>query len=214
MKLPADCVLIAGQVTVNEAMLTGEATVVSKQPTAAGCAPNAAEPRNTLFGGSIVVQLRVKAEVASAGVLAVVVRTGFDSVKGRLVLSILYPQPGERELVPTSHPCCVCTHFAHTAFVAAHFEFMRQALVFLLLLAILAVVGFAVNVKALIDACASVGKIILRGCDMASFRSGLSRACSGQCVAFSCRAGNCCRAPLSSPRTDSRHSICSHCTAS
>ena len=96
MKLPADCVLTSGALTVNEAMLTGEATVVSKQAVVPGCAPNAAEARNTLFGGSIVVQLRVRAEIAAAGgVRAVVVRTGFDSVKGRLVLAILYPHSGE-----------------------------------------------------------------------------------------------------------------------
>lgn len=50
--------------------------------------------------------------------------------------------------------------------VAAHFEFMRQAVIFVLLLAALAVLGFVINVKALVDACASIMKIILRGCDM------------------------------------------------
>ena len=49
---------------------------------------------------------------------------------------------------------------------AAHFEFMRQAVVFVLLLAALAVLGFVINVKALVDACASIMKIIFRGFDM------------------------------------------------
>lgn len=163
MKLPADCVLIAGQVTVNEAMLTGEATVVPKQAAVPGAAPTAAEPRNTLFGGSIVVQLRVRADVAAAaGVRAVVVRTGFESVKGRLVLSILYPRAG----AISSHAHLILLDVYSSVFFAAHFEFMRQAVVFVLLLAVLALVGFAVNVKALIDACAGILKIILRGCDM------------------------------------------------
>ena len=45
---------------------------------------------NTLFGGTNVAELRVG---AGQQVLAVVVRTGWESVKGRLVLSILYPRP-------------------------------------------------------------------------------------------------------------------------
>ena len=182
MKLPADCVLITGQVTVNEAMLTGEATVVAKQSIAQGCFPNDAEPRNTLFGGSIVVQLRVPAQVAaSAGVRAVVVRTGFDSVKGRLILSILYPRAGKdirrslgggwrafHSLLPalstSIHPMS-SIHFSFLLF-SAHFEFMHQAITFICLLAALALIGFIVNVKALLDANAGIGKIILRGCDM------------------------------------------------
>jgi cation-transporting ATPase 13A3/4/5 len=71
----------------------------------------------------------------------VVARTGFESVKGRLVLSILYPN-------------------------ALPFKFDQQALYFIGALFIVALVGFAVNVKALLDFGASAARIVQRGCDM------------------------------------------------
>ena len=46
--------------------------------------------RNTLFCGTRVVQTR---NYARQRTLAVVVRTGFLTTKGRLVLSIMYPAP-------------------------------------------------------------------------------------------------------------------------
>jgi cation-transporting ATPase 13A3/4/5 len=138
MKLPCDCVLVRGQCTVNEAMLTGESTVVVKQALPAHVSLNAADPKHTLFGGSFVAQLRV---VPGQRVLGAVVRTGFDSVKGRLVLSILYPR-----LPP--------------------FKFLEQSLMFVGFLFALAMVGFGVNAKALADAGTGVDKIIQRGCDM------------------------------------------------
>lgn len=63
MRLPADCVLLAGSATVDEAMLTGESTVVVKAELpevalaggAAGISLLSAEQRNTLYGGSVVV---------------------------------------------------------------------------------------------------------------------------------------------------------------
>ena len=46
--------------------------------------------RNTLFCGTRVVQTR---NYARQRTLAVVIRTGFLTTKGRLVLSIMYPAP-------------------------------------------------------------------------------------------------------------------------
>jgi P-type E1-E2 ATPase len=154
-RLPADVALIAGQVAVDEAVLTGEATVVSKQALPPGLAPCSAEPRHTLYGGATVVQLRVTdAQASAGGVRAVVLRTGFDSVKGRLLLSILFPR------------------------AAAHFAFTRHALAFIGLLALLAFSGFVLNVKALLDYGGGAGIIIQRGFDMvrrwSGWRSGLS----------------------------------------
>ncbi|RYG52123.1 hypothetical protein EON67_01920, partial [archaeon] len=145
-RLPCDCVLLEGQATVNEAMLTGESTVVIKQPVTygsmggarSGPEVNDAECRNTLFGGSVVVQLRVS---TGAAVTALVARTGFESVKGRLVLSILYPK------VPT-------------------FKFTQQSLMFIGALFLLAMMGFAVNAKELSSLGVGVAKIVQRGCDM------------------------------------------------
>jgi cation-transporting ATPase 13A2 len=137
-KLPCDAVLLHGQCTVNEAMLTGETTVVIKQPVSSPSHINDAETRNTLFGGSLVVQLRVPRD---DHVLAVVVRTGFETVKGRLVLSILYPK------VP-------------------RFKFMEQSLMFVGVLFLLAMAGFGVNAKALSNFDTPIETIVQRGCDM------------------------------------------------
>ncbi len=155
MKLPCDAVLVAGSCTVTEAMLTGEATVAVKQPllpssssssssspasSASGLSlPLAsAEMRNTVFGGTTVVELRVP---RGERVVACVARTGFDTVKGRLVLSILHPS-------------------------APHFKFLEQSLRYIGILFACAMVGFAINAKALADAGTSAGKIVQRGCDM------------------------------------------------
>uniref|UniRef100_A0A803JFT6 Cation-transporting ATPase n=1 Tax=Xenopus tropicalis TaxID=8364 RepID=A0A803JFT6_XENTR len=95
--LPCDALLFKGGCIVNESMLTGESIPVTKTPL-----PNTdnTEPwkvhsvhdykRHVLFCGTQVIQ--VKASYNSP-VKAVVLRTGFNTAKGDLVRSILYPKP-------------------------------------------------------------------------------------------------------------------------
>ena len=143
--VPADVVLLRGNATVTEAMLTGEATVVVKSPLSPcadsdslAAALDNAPARCTLFCGTSVVELRA---TAARPALAVVVRTGFECVKGRLVLSILFPKD-------------------------VGFKFLEQSLKFIGVLFALAFTGFIVNAKALADFGASAAKIVQRGCDM------------------------------------------------
>ncbi|NXX43165.1 AT134 ATPase, partial [Tricholaema leucomelas] len=95
--LPCDAILISGQCTVNESMLTGESIPVTKT-----CLPQAdnflpwkkycAEDykKHVLFCGTEVL----KAKANGRGLVkAVVLRTGFNTAKGDLVRSILYPKP-------------------------------------------------------------------------------------------------------------------------
>ncbi|KAG9493960.1 hypothetical protein GDO78_001695 [Eleutherodactylus coqui] len=93
--LPCDALLISGACIVNESMLTGESIPVTKTSL-----PNVdnTEPwkvhsvddykRHILFCGTQVIQTK-----SSDYVKAVVMRTGFNTAKGDLVRSILYPKP-------------------------------------------------------------------------------------------------------------------------
>nr|XP_020664195.1 probable cation-transporting ATPase 13A4 [Pogona vitticeps] len=96
--LPCDALLIGGQCTVNEGMLTGESIPVAKTPLprahkdAQPWQTNRAEDwkRHLLFCGTEIVQARGDGDGPAK---AVVLRTGFNTAKGNLVRSILYPKP-------------------------------------------------------------------------------------------------------------------------
>ncbi|NXC52733.1 AT134 ATPase, partial [Aleadryas rufinucha] len=95
--LPCDAILVSGQCTVNESMLTGESIPVTKthlpqgdnfKPWRVYCAED--YKKHVLFCGTEVIQTKAD----DTGVVkAVVLRTGFNTAKGDLVRSILYPKP-------------------------------------------------------------------------------------------------------------------------
>jgi magnesium-transporting ATPase (P-type) len=89
IKLPCDAILIQGDCVTNESMLTGESVPVLKDalPNVSG-APYSFndDKRHSLFEGTMVLQTRNDA-------IAIVSRTGFMTMKGKLVRSILYPKP-------------------------------------------------------------------------------------------------------------------------
>jgi len=98
--MACDAALISGTCIVNESMLTGESVPVTKSalphldaPTD-GSHPETYEPevhkRHTLFAGTSVIQTRY---YGTSKVMAVVVSTGFNTAKGDLIRSILYPKP-------------------------------------------------------------------------------------------------------------------------
>ncbi|XP_036895871.1 probable cation-transporting ATPase 13A5 isoform X1 [Sturnira hondurensis] len=95
--LPCDAVLIEGSCVVNEGMLTGESIPVTKTPlpamekTMPWKAHSSEDYRkHVLFCGTEVVQVKPSAQ---GPVRAVVLRTGYNTAKGDLVRSILYPRP-------------------------------------------------------------------------------------------------------------------------
>ncbi|XP_071998704.1 probable cation-transporting ATPase 13A4 isoform X2 [Engystomops pustulosus] len=95
--LPCDSLLLTGSCVVNEGMLTGESVPVTKTPL-----PNVDNSvpwkvhsgedykRHVLFCGTEVIQTQASQRSV---VKAVVLRTGFNTAKGDLVRSILYPKP-------------------------------------------------------------------------------------------------------------------------
>ncbi|KAJ6655499.1 hypothetical protein lerEdw1_005077 [Lerista edwardsae] len=96
--LPCDALLIHGQCVVNEGMLTGESIPVAKtclpqdgghpQPWQRSCAED--PRRHLLFCGTEIIQAKGDSEGPAK---AVVLQTGFNTAKGALVRSILYPKP-------------------------------------------------------------------------------------------------------------------------
>ncbi|KAI5862835.1 hypothetical protein GGS23DRAFT_605367 [Durotheca rogersii] len=103
-QFPSDSLLLSGDCIVNESMLTGESVPVSKIPAtdetlqimnlaASTISPEAA--RHFLFCGTKVIRARRPQENRDdEGVaLAMVLRTGFNTTKGSLVRSMLFPKP-------------------------------------------------------------------------------------------------------------------------
>jgi cation-transporting P-type ATPase 13A2 len=92
-KMPCDAIQLTGSSIMNEAMLTGESIPVIKNPL-----PNSSneyydpdEDKNfTLYSGTEVIQTR---KLGSENATALVIRTSFDTLKGSLIKSILYPKP-------------------------------------------------------------------------------------------------------------------------
>ncbi|XP_063273631.1 polyamine-transporting ATPase 13A2 isoform X3 [Prinia subflava] len=142
--LPCDAALLTGECMVNESLLTGESVPVMKTPLpAGGQAAGAAycpeeHRRHTLFCGTQVIQ--AKAYVGGE-VLAVVTRTGFCTAKGDLISSILYPKP-------------------------VTFKFYKDAVKFVLFLAVLALIGTLYSILILVRNQVPVGQIIIRALDL------------------------------------------------
>ncbi|VDM52193.1 unnamed protein product [Angiostrongylus costaricensis] len=87
--LQCDAVLMSGTAIVNESMLTGESVslVEDHQETHLSTEKHS---KNVLFCGTQVLQTRY---YRGQKVKAVVLRTGFSTMKGQLVRSIMYPKP-------------------------------------------------------------------------------------------------------------------------
>ncbi|KAK6584524.1 hypothetical protein PZA11_002748 [Diplocarpon coronariae] len=103
-QFPCDSILLAGDCIVNESMLTGESVPVSKVPAndealaALNLAATSVVPelaRHFLFCGTKIIRARRPQDDKDdeAVGLAMTVRTGFNTTKGALVRSMLFPKP-------------------------------------------------------------------------------------------------------------------------
>ncbi|CAH8516663.1 unnamed protein product [Schistosoma bovis] len=138
-----DAILLAGNCIVNESTLTGESVPVTKIPLPDSPSKGTlfdikVHGRHILFAGTTVIQTR---NYADERVLAVVARTGFYTVKGELVRSILFPKP-------------------------LKFKFTQDSLRFIFALSILAVIGLGVSIYLMIRVNVGVGDIIRRALDL------------------------------------------------
>ncbi|XP_063965726.1 polyamine-transporting ATPase 13A3-like isoform X1 [Lytechinus pictus] len=145
--MSCDAALISGNCIVNESMLTGESVPVTKTPLPCP-PPTEGEPpqyyspenhkRHTLFCGTKVIQTRY---YGSEKVKAVVIRTGFSTMKGDLVRSILFPKP-------------------------VGFKFYSDSMKFIGILAILASIGIIYSVVILALKGAKASDIVYKALDI------------------------------------------------
>ncbi|RIA92920.1 hypothetical protein C1645_819991 [Glomus cerebriforme] len=155
---PCDAILLTGDCIVNESMLTGESVPVSKLPitdatlhkmdlTAVNVQPEVS--KHFLFSGTKIVRVRRAKNNAISfdnnddeGVaLALVVRTGFNTTKGSLIRSMLFPKPNK-------------------------FKFYRDSFRFIGILAIIAGIGFIISTVNFIRMGVNNHLIIVRALDL------------------------------------------------
>ena len=100
--VPCDCILLTGSVIVNESMLTGESTPILKAHL-----PKTNNPFNyeedskyMLFAGTKIVQKRPENKEK---ILCICYGTGFNTLRGNLIRSVLYPKKDDDKFMKDSH---------------------------------------------------------------------------------------------------------------
>ncbi|EQK99892.1 hypothetical protein OCS_04395 [Ophiocordyceps sinensis CO18] len=140
-QFPTDGLLLSGDCIVNESMLTaGESVPVSKIPAtdetlrsmdlgAPSVSPETS--RHFLFCGTKIIRTRRPQEDQGddAAALALVVRTGFNTTKGALVRSMLFPKPSGFSFYRDSFRyISVMAAVAFLGFIASFVNFIRLGL--------------------------------------------------------------------------------------
>ncbi|CAK7204158.1 hypothetical protein SEUCBS139899_006912 [Sporothrix eucalyptigena] len=140
-QFPSDSLLLSGDCIVNESMLTGESVPVSKIPAtntslrlldlaAPSILPEVA--KHFLFCGTKIVRARKPQDgrdEEEAVALAMVLRTGFNTTKGSLVRSMLFPKPSGFKFYRDSFRyISVMACVALCGFVASFINFVRLGL--------------------------------------------------------------------------------------
>ncbi|RPB05765.1 hypothetical protein L873DRAFT_1825040 [Choiromyces venosus 120613-1] len=125
---PCDSILLTGDCIVNESMLTGK-FILLLNLASSSILPELA--RHFLFSGTKIIRARRPQDGfdEEAVGLAMVVRTGFNTTKGALVRSMLFPKPtGFKFYRDSFYYIAVMSGIAACGFVASFINFVRLGL--------------------------------------------------------------------------------------
>jgi cation-transporting ATPase 13A2 len=139
LAFPCDLILMSGTVIVNEVMLTGESTPIIKTgvPNTTNCFDPSVDKKYILFAGTKIIQKRS----TGGRVLGLVKSIGFNTEKGNLIRSILFPA----EVV---------------------FKFQNDSIRYIIFMACLSVIGFSASFPFLSMQGIPSKEILIRGLDL------------------------------------------------
>eukprot|EP00340_Litonotus_pictus_P003246 CAMPEP_0170522942 /NCGR_PEP_ID=MMETSP0209-20121228/8326_1 /TAXON_ID=665100 ORGANISM="Litonotus pictus, Strain P1" /NCGR_SAMPLE_ID=MMETSP0209 /ASSEMBLY_ACC=CAM_ASM_000301 /LENGTH=1057 /DNA_ID=CAMNT_0010810691 /DNA_START=801 /DNA_END=3971 /DNA_ORIENTATION=+ len=139
--MPCDALILTGSAVINEALLTGESTPVFKVAVSKNQNFSFHERKNRasiVHTGTNIFQIR---KGAKGKALALVLNTGFNTEKGNLVRSIVFPKDTE-------------------------VRFREESIKIIFFMAFLAVLGYAVSLPFMIHDGVSTEEKIMRGVDL------------------------------------------------
>ena len=143
--IPADCYVVSldhGELIVDESMLTGEAVAVTKTPINTSTIARTNDgPINLDHAKLHIVHAGTKILSVRGTVYGIVFRTGFNTSKGSMIRSILFPKP-------------------------LSIKFERDGIKFIGIMAIVALGGFIFSTIVSTAACLSAGAIALKSLDI------------------------------------------------
>ena len=143
--VPADCFAVSldnGELIVDESMLTGEAIAVTKTPiNQSALAKTNDGPIDLDHAKLHIVHAGTKILAARGDVYGIVFRTGFNTSKGSMIRSILFPKP-------------------------LNIKFERDGIKFIGIMAIVALGGFIFSTVVSTAACLSASAIALKSLDI------------------------------------------------
>jgi cation-transporting P-type ATPase 13A2 len=129
--IPADVMLLSGDAIVNESMLTGESVPVGKVPATDadlarwrdGIDAGSQTAKSLLYFGTKLVRVRKGNDGEPLGL---VIRVGFDTTKGSLIRSMLFPKPmGFKFYRDSMRFISVLAGIAGLGFMASAVQFIR-----------------------------------------------------------------------------------------
>lgn len=140
--MPCDAIVIRGSCVMEEGMLTGESVPVLKDslPNIDRIYDIEKDKRFSLYEGTKIIVSRGVSE-DDYGAHALVVRTGYQTLKGKLVRTILFPKPTK-------------------------FKFYRDSMLFILVLGIVSIIGFVVIIPSFVSQGFDGGYIVKRSLDL------------------------------------------------